>query len=407
MAEVTKRANKKGTTYLIRAFAGYDANGRQVRKSMTWAPPKGMSEAKADKEAKRQAVLFEESFANGEVMDGKIKFADFAEKWLEDYARPNLRQKTTAEYQKQLPRVLEAIGHIRLQDLKTGHLNKFYSNLQEEGMNLKTGGKLSPTTIRIYHRLVSSILGKAVKWGNIQFNPALNAELPKMKKTEAAYLDEADARRCIELLHGEPIKYRAAITFDLLSGLRRGEVLGLRWQDVSFDDETIRISQTLQYIPKQGLVVDDTKNETSARPVKLSRSAFLLLKEYKAWQDEQKENCGAYWKNKRGFVFTHEDGAVINPDNLTRWFTEFARDNGFDGIHVHSLRHSYASLMIADGTPIVVVSKRLGHSNVGTTANIYSHMIQSAEEKAAKVGDQFADVVSSPPKKKGKQRKSA
>jgi integrase len=129
-----------------------------------------------------------------------------------------------------------------------------------------------------------------------------------------------------------------------------------------------------------------------------------MLREYKKWQDEQKKACGSYWKDKDNRVFTHESGAPINPDNMTKWFTEFAKEHGYPGIHVHSLRHSYASLEIADGTPLVVVSRRLGHSQVSTTANIYSHVIQSAEEKAAKVGDKFADAVAPSPMKTKKRK---
>ena len=107
-------------------------------------------------------------------------------------------------------------------------------------------------------------------------NPAVNAELPKMPKHEAAYLDEAEARELLTLLHNEPIKYRAMITFDLLSGLRRGELLGLRWRDVDFENQTITIVNTLNYAPGAGVYVDTPKNATSARPLKLSPTAFAM-----------------------------------------------------------------------------------------------------------------------------------
>ena len=159
---------------------------------------------------------------------------------------------------------------------------------------------LSSSTIRTYHRLISSILAKAVKWGYIASNPAVNAELPKMDNEEAAHLEEEDAHRLLVLLHDEPIKYRAAITFDLLSGLRRGELLGLRWSDVDFDNETITIVQTSGYIAGKGLYTDTPKNKTSSRPLKLSRSAFLLLREYQEWQNSQKALCGDRWKDYNG-----------------------------------------------------------------------------------------------------------
>ena len=238
---------------------------------------------------------------------------------------------------------------------------------------------LDANTVRGYHRLISSILTKAVKWGFIPFNPAANAELPKLMPKEAAHLDEEDARRLLELLQNEPAKYRAAISFDLLSGLRRGELLGLRWSDVDFENETVTIVQTSSYVPGVGIYTDTPKNKTSARPLKLSRSAFFVLRQVQEWQE----------------------GAPIHPDALSSWFGDFTRRNGFTEIHVHSLRHSYASLLIAEGTPLVVVSRRLGHAQVSTTANIYAHVIASADEKAAQITEKFADIIVPNQKKKG------
>lgn len=252
---------------------------------------------------------------------------------------------------------------------------------------------LSTNTIRGYHRLISSILTKAVKWGFIPLNPAANAEPPKQEVKEAISMDEQEARRLLELLQKEPIPYRTAITLDLLSGLRRGELLGLRWKDVDFENETVTIIQTSNYVSGYGIYVDSPKNRTSSRPLKLSRSVFAVLREYQEWQKKQRERCGGKWKDEDGRVFTSNSGAPIHPDTLSRWFREFAKKNGFPGVHIHTLRHTYASLMIADGVPLVVISKRLGHAQVSTTSNIYSHVIASADEKAAQVSERFADVI--------------
>ena len=165
-------------------------------------------------------------------------------------------------------------------------------------------------------------------------------------------MDEADARKLLTLLQNEPIRYRAPITFDLLSGLRRGELLGLRWTDIDFDSETITIAQTSGYVAGTGIYVDTPKNKTSSRPLKLSRTAFMLLEEYRAWQNTQRELCGDRWSDKDRRIFTNEEGA-----------------------------------------PLVVVSRRLGHAQVSTTANIYAHVIASADEKAAQITEKFSDVL--------------
>lgn len=467
-------AVKRGNSYKITVSCGYDVSGKQIRKHFTWTPPAGMTARQIAKELERQKVLFEERANAGTTKDGNIRFEDFAELWMRDFARKQLKIKTCAGYEQNLVRINQAIGHIKLKDLRTGHLNEFYRNLEETGiradlkyssridiaeaiqktgatrtafcntagvalntLRIATAGKrvsketaaaisaglglklsdafkleqpdrlLSSSTVRAYHRIISSCLGKAVKWGYIPYNPAANAELPKMQQQEAIHLDEADARRLLTLLHSEPIKYRAMITFDLLSGLRRGELLGLRWQDVDFENETITIVNTLNYTAGSGVYTDTPKNATSARPLKLSRSAFLMLIEYKRWQDAQREACGDYWKDTEGRVFTGDDGGPIFPDSLTKWFTAFVKRSGLPPVHVHSLRHTYASMMIADGTPLVVVSRRLGHAQVSTTANIYAHVIASADERAAQVAEKFADVVAPAEKLPRKKRATA
>lgn len=468
MAQITKRTGKNGkVSYLIRVSNGYGVDGKQHKQSMTWTPPEGMTPKKIEKQLQLEALRFEEAVNAGTSQDGNIRFQAFAEKWLEEYAEKQLKIKTLDGYRRMLPRIYQGIGHIKLRELRTGHLNTFYSNLQEDGMRQDTKSRarvdlaalmkknkrtreqlaketglslhtiraavdgknvnrdsaakiakalgcsrsdlftdeeksetLDANTVRGYHRIISSILTKAVKWGYIPFNPAVNAELPKMTPKEAAHLDEADARRLLELLQNEPVKYRAAISFDLLSGLRRGELLGLRWSDVDFTNETVTIVQTSSYVKGKGIYTDTPKNKTSARPLKLSRSAFLVLRQVQDWQEEQRELCGDRWKDKDGRVFTNDEGAPIHPDALSKWFRDFTQRNGFPEVHVHSLRHTYASLMIAEGTPLVVVSRRLGHAQVSTTANIYAHVIASADEKAAQISEKFADVLTAPKEKK-------
>jgi len=164
MATVIPRERKDGRiSYSIRASDGFRVNGDRVRPSTTWVPEHGWSEKKIEKELARQVKLFEDSVKAGTSQDSNIKFQTFAEQFIHDYAERKLKIKTVSEYEKFLKRIFPAIGHIRLRDLKPGHLNALYSNLSEDGMNLKTGGKLSSTSIHSYHRVVSTVLSKAVK----------------------------------------------------------------------------------------------------------------------------------------------------------------------------------------------------------------------------------------------------
>ncbi|WP_099204620.1 tyrosine-type recombinase/integrase [Scatolibacter rhodanostii] len=244
-----------------------------------------------------------------------------------------------------------------------------------------------------YHRTLSAVLSKAVKWNYIEQNPAARAEIPSKGKKEAAYLEDDDARKLLELLQDEPIKWRTIITLDLLSGLRRGELLGLYWNDLDYKNQLVRIRRTLNYIPEEGVYEDTTKSEESDRILKLPKSAFLLLSKYKEWQNQQRELLGDVWEDKDGRIFTSNTGGFMFPDSITKWFSSFIDRSNLPKVTVHSLRHTYASLMIADDIPIVTVSKQLGHAQVSTTANIYAHAIKSAQAKAVEVFDRFDDVV--------------
>lgn len=260
---------------------------------------------------------------------------------------------------------------------------------------------LSPVTIHTYHRVLSAVFFRAVKWGYIPENPAARADLPSLAGRHASYLDDADARRLLELLQDEPIKWRAVVSFDLMSGLRRGELLGLRWDDVDLDGQQLFVRQTWNYIQARGCYADTPKNRSSERPLRISRTAVCILLEYKAWQDQQRSLMGDAWMDCDGRIFTRDDGQPMFPDSITQWFHKFVQRHGLPNVHIHSLRHTYASLMIADGTPLVVVSHNLGHAQVSTTSNIYSHVIASAEAQADKVFDRYADAVGA--KKKGTQ----
>lgn len=255
------------------------------------------------------------------------------------------------------------------------------------------GEPIAPASVISYHRTLSSILSRAVKWGYIQSNPADAAEKPALGRREAAYLEEADARRLLELLQEEPIRWRAVITFDLLSGLRRAELLGLRWQDVDLDAHTITIRQTSNYLPGMGVYVGAPKTDSSARPLPISTAAVMILLEYKRWQDAQREKLGDAWEDQDGRVFTTDMGAPIFPDSVTQWFSAFVARNGLPKVTVHSLQ---AHLRLTDDRrrhPTGGGIRQLGHAQTSTTANIYAHAIASAQARAMQTFDRFNDIV--------------
>lgn len=442
---------KRGESYRITVSAGYDMRKKQIRRTMTFKPDKALTPRKLKKELERQATLFEEQVKNGQYVNNNIKFEEFAEKWINEYASSQLSPTTLHRYNDCLKRINAAIGHKKLAQLQPLHLNTFYNNLKEDGIradvkyrlvkDLKpamqdkslyqselarrsgislstlrsamsgnnvmksTAEKicgvlgvsvkeyfeiteeekpLSNSTIQYYHHVISSILSTAVQWQIILSNPCDRIKPPKAERKEAEYFDEIEALRLVECLETEPILYRALFTLILHTGMRRGEALGLTWNDVDLERGIVDINKSCLYVPDKGLFEHDTKTKTSHRVIRTPIAAIDVLKEYKLFQSEQQLQLGKKWKGSDK-VFTTPEGAPLHPETASAWFRAFAKRNGFENTKIHSLRHTNATLMIANGTDIKTVSRRLGHANVTTTGNIYTHAIQTADERAAEM----------------------
>lgn len=445
MATIQKRKD----SYKITVSCGYDLTGKQIRKTKTWTPEPGMTAKQIEKELERQKVLFEERCRSGQVLDGSIKFADFADKWFKDYAQKQLRAETLAGYRTFMKRINAAIGHIKLDRLQPHHLLSFYSNLQEAGIredikykckidlksylkkqnvtkektsslcgvststlncifrgkniNEKTAKAicsglslnmastfeainqdkgLSANTVQHYHALISAIMSTAVQWQVIASNPCTRVRPPKLEKKDARYLNEVQAAHLLELLETENMQYKTMIKLLLYTGFRRGELCGLEWDDIDFNNCVIHVRRSSNYVPDKGIFVDETKNTTSIRCIKVPAIAFEMLKDYRRWQIEERLKIGDQWQDHNR-LFTTWNGKPIHPDTITGWFHNFIIKTDLPYITVHSLRHTNATLQIAGGVPLPTISDRLGHADTATTGRVYVHAIKSADEAAA------------------------
>lgn len=245
---------------------------------------------------------------------------------------------------------------------------------------------LSSTTVHRYHGLISSMLNTAVEWQLIYSNPCSRLKPPKVEKTEPKYLDEVQAMELLQCLENEDIQFKTAVTVLIFTGLRRGELLGLEWQDVDFTHNVIHIRRSSLYSPKRGIFEDTTKNETSHRAFSVSVDVIALLQRFRLWQNEQRLKMGSQWHNTDR-IFTKWNGLPMNPDTLSAGFKKFLEKNNLPNIPLHGLRHTNATLQIASGVPLTTVAKRLGHANTVTTSKIYAHAIQSADEQAVAMLD--------------------
>lgn len=440
---------KRGDSYQIRVSAGYDIHGRQITKTKTWKPEAGWTEKRVQKELNKAAVQFENEVATGHYVDGSIRFGEFAEKWMKEYAEKNLRKKSVVRYRSLLARILPAIGHIKLAEIQPLHLMEFYNNLGEagikqttvsrpkkdigvelkkrnlsmaalsrqsdvsyavitnacKGLNLKKQGAeaiaaalglpyekvfedirtddtLSNSTIAQHHRLISSIMESAVKWGFLLDNPCRRVQAPKITRKKGVALSSEETIYLFECLADAPEKYRTAITILIYTGLRKGELCGLKWNDVDLERGVLTINRGLEYLPSVGLYEEEPKTENGTRSIKLPSPALEVLKGHKKRQTEDRFALGDRWKNT-GYIFTKWDGEPMHPDSLYQWFSSFVKKNDLPPITLHSLRHTNASLLIASGVNLATVSKRLGHADTAITARIYTHAIKEADAVAA------------------------
>lgn len=387
-------ARQKGRGYEIRVSMGCDMNGKKIVKYKTWVPDKNYTPKQLEKELERQKMLFEEEVKTGNCANSNIKFEPYSKIWIKDYGEQNLVPKTLSRYCEYLKRINKAIGHIKLKDLQPLHLNAFYRNLAEDGVNLKakrdengkiiSNGKLSPKTIVEHHRVISKLLSTAVKWNYINDNVARRADPPKVPARDIEFLDENETKEMLKALNGESITYRTMILLLVYTGMRRGELFGLEWKDIDFKNGYLHIVRTSQYIGNKQLITKEPKTKSSKRTMKISNDMLKRLKIYQAWQSEQRLKIGSEW-NDTDRLFTQWNGLPMYPDSLTKWFKLFLKRHNLRQVTLHSLRHTNATLMIAEGTDIRTVSGRLGHSNTSTTLNIYTHALKSKDTQAAEI----------------------
>lgn len=252
---------KLGDSYSIRVSCGYDTNGKHKEQAMTWKPEPGMTKRQIEKELQRQAVLFEEAVAHG-YKTTAVKFQEFAEEWFEEYAKLNLRG-TTYERMKQLTnRVYPAIGHLRLDKITGRHIQQFVNDLMNSTSE-RTGKPLAKKTVVHHLSFISDVFNYAVKMDMISDNPCRKVTIPKGEVKEKNIYSIQEITRIFELLDGDdvPTKFRVFFKLAVYSGYRRGEMLGLEWKDINWEDNVISVRRTSNYTAAKGIYTDTTKKK--------------------------------------------------------------------------------------------------------------------------------------------------
>jgi integrase len=305
--------------------------------------------------------------------------AFLVEEWLPAVRPPRVRPSTWASYCMAVERhIVPALGGVLLQGLTPGHLTAFYRALLDEGRRDGHGG-LAPKSVRNVHGVLHAALRDAVRWGYLPRNVAALADLPKGMTPEMRVWGPEQLRAFVEQVRGDPLF--AAWLLLATTGMRRGEVAGLRWVDVDLDAGRISPRRP-RVVVNYEVVVSEPKTAKGRRSLALDPATMSALREHRTRQLEQRLAVGPRWQDS-GLVFTWPDGRPIHPERFTRWFEQHARAAGLPKIRLHDIRHSYATAALAAGVPAKVVSERLGHANIAITMDTYSHVLPGLDAQAA------------------------
>ncbi|MEK3721981.1 tyrosine-type recombinase/integrase [Paenibacillus sp. FSL H8-0034] len=408
MASIQKRGEN---SWLLVVEIGSAADGTRQKKTRTVR----VLDEKLLKTPKRlqnhlndELLKFKMEVEVGEYIDpSKMTFAAFAEEWREKHGKKGLSPNTLETYTLHLnKRLIPTFGHLRLDQIKPMQIVNFMHSLEQDGSRGDgKEGKLSSGTIEYIYRILKNIFSRAVDWQIIKTNPMEAMKKPRVETKEVSVYDPDEALDLFTALEKEPLRWQVMISLALTTGLRRGELLGLEWNNVKFEEDgrcTISVKQALVFLKGGGFIVKEPKTKGSKREVSVPTSLVPDLKALKLQEGKNRLQSGELWEGgDRFFIFTAWDsGKPLNPSSVKTWWTRFIKRNKLKYITFHSLRHTSATLLINEGVHAKIISERLGHSNIMTTMNIYGHVLKKADQEAA---NKFDTLLKPRVKNEGKQ----
>ena len=298
--------------------------------------------------------------------------AEFMDKWLDTYAATNTRLKTQQEYRGKVRcYIVPALGAIAVQNLRAPQIQSLYASMLRRG--------LSARTVLHCHRILKEALGHGVMWGDLARNPAEKVTPPKVQQVPVKPWEAETFYKFFDFAKDSLFKH--AYHFAVLTGLRRGELCGLKWSEVDLDSGELRAIRTLQRIDGMGLVEDQPKSERSRRTIALSQLAIDVLRRVKVEQLERQLAFGEAWRGE-GYVFTALDGRPLAGDRLTKDFGRIVRRSGLPELTLHGLRHTFVALLIAGGVHPRVIADMVGHASSSFTMDVYGHLIKGVQQEA-------------------------
>lgn len=324
------------------------------------------------KEAAAKLQVAQRAVAAGQAVSPSAQTLEaFLLRWLDDVVSRQLRPNSFVLYRHMArAHIIPQLGSLKLRDLTAQHVQAL--------LNAKADAGLAPATIQVMHAVLKRALRQAEDWGLIQFNAAAKVPAPRIPDDERRYLSADEARVLLAAVQGQ--RDEALYTLALNLGLRQGELLGLRWVDVDLEARELHVRQQL-IRPHGRTEFGPPKSKRSARTLPLGAGLVTVLHAHKGRQLEERLQRVRTWED-HGLVFPSLVGTAQTPGNVLSGFKRLLREVGLPKVTFHSLRHSCATLLVAEGVPMRVVMEILGHATIAITARVYAHVIEESTREA-------------------------
>ena len=361
------KAKKRGKNYQLTAYCGYDGDGKQKKYTKTWSPAPAMTTRQAEKEAQRQAEIFESECKGGKNLTNNLTLAEFCGEYLNDM-KGVLAERTHSYYISVIEKAIKPFFEsLKVTEIKPVHVQRFVNMLNNSG--------ISPATVKRKLAVLKSILNLAVKRDIIDISPARAEKLtmPKIHNKEVKIFSRQEVTEIMKKSDCEPLQFRVLIHLAIITGMRRGELAGLKFSDVDYENCTITVSRSAYKMTGKPVKTKTPKNNKD-RTIAITPQILHLLRMLKIMK-----KAGA-----NDWIFPDKNGNIINPQRITDQFRRFLKKNGLPVRKFHTLRHTSATLMLYGGVDIRQVQSRLGHGNIKTT-QIYLHCLTDADREAVGV----------------------
>jgi integrase len=366
-----RRGHHEGSVY-------FDKSRTQWVAAITISPGKRKKfyfEKKADALKKKNEALRE--LEQGTLPTGnQRKLGEFIESWLENVHKENLRISTYVKYKKLVKYIVADLGEVWLQKLSAEQVQQFYAKKRKDGLSSKT--------VHEIHGVLHLALKHAVRWNYVSRNVCDLLDSPRVVSRKGTPLSVEQARKLVESLKGHRLEL--VVLTAIITGMRRGEILALRWSDIDMTRRVLVVLRTVDYIYPYGYVENEPKTKTGKRRIDLPEFFIKMLKQHRIKQERQRLKIGDKWEN-RDLVFADMTGGYMSPAHLDDDFGKIVKDAGLPHLPFHDLRHSAATILISMGIHPKVIQELLGHSDISITLGIYGHLFPSMGQGVAEKWD--------------------